>query len=140
VIDDSTDVSGIPYGNWVITSSQPTMGPICIFIEKNDTVSFINDFEDSGKFIFRFKSLAVEYFDIYSFELVNNKYLCEGLYNVKLFDKNLNIIDTLLPQKMMIQYLNSKEINCIITHSYIDYQINELTFGDVSNFTAKKIE
>jgi hypothetical protein len=131
---------GIPYGSWTITSSIPTMGPYCIFIDKGDTVNFIRTQPDTNMFTFRFKSEYVEYNDVYKFEFFETKYFCKGFYNLFMFDEGNNLIDTTLPQTMSIQYINENEINCIISHSAIDLQADTLTFGDVSNFKARKIK
>lgn len=130
----------IPYGSWVITANMPTMGPVCIFIEKNDTISFFEFQNDTNKFIFHFNSLEVLYNDVFNFTLIDDFYYCEGYYPLKMMDNGYNLIDTTLPQRMYIKYKNENEINCRIAHSSPDFISDTLTFGDVSNFWARRLK
>ncbi len=126
-------------GLWLVTNSYPTNGPICIFIEKGDTINFeiIDTLKKTMRMVY--KSEGIIYKDLFNYNFNNNKLTANGTYKVKYLNKNGEIIDTTFPQNLFIEFFKDS-INCSIEHGIIDNESDILVFGEVSKFGARKIK
>lgn len=138
ILDENLNVEYLK-GLWLVTNSYPTNGPICIFIEKNDTVRFDFLSNNENALIMYYKSEGNYFKDLYNFNIQNNTLKAIGYYKASILNENGKYIDTLLPQKLFIE-LSKNEIKCSIEHGIYDNDLDSLIFGEVSNFTAVKIK
>lgn len=129
----------IPEGNWLITNSYSVNGPICIFIEKNDTINFQRDMLDEMGVVLNYKSGPDFHKDYFSCKIETDKLSGYGFYKLKLLTTDGMLKDTVYPQTLDIWFLERNKIRGIIKHSIFDHEENKLMFGEVSNFIAVKI-
>lgn len=135
VVNVSENYPSLLNGEWIITESLSTNGPVCYFIDKGNSVSFEVLSDENGLY-FNYFTGSINRHDYFQYNVDGKILNCSGDYSTNTVPGAIN--DTLLQQLLEIEFLDRSNIHCKLKLAVKDQRTGEINLGDVSNFYAEK--